>query len=319
MKRSLSFLALLAMVANVITTPPAVGEPTTSSFIVQKWHTGIWVSWDKSSLVKSALVTAVAEDEINANPLRYRFRNTIGEFTYIPLSEMGPSYQRTILVSIIAMDLQLDGKTQPPACEPFMTWPSFKPDTPGKLVPQTPTTCLSESIYRVTIDIKNGSTKPVQLPGVFLGQRPRNPYVSTDCFSGSCSATDLKAGHISSADIRAFVREPSAKTILFVDSLFFGLPKYTDVYLEVQRKDGKWINLGGQELSTSYSYFAATSQYVPVGSAYSTKYRFRAYAKKLKKNVLITPTFNFNVAFTSPTQASTAPMLEPSSSQTLQH
>lgn len=128
--------------------------------------------------------------------------------------------------------------------------------------------CLSESIYRVFIDISSNSTKPMQLPGIYFGQRPRNRYLTLCPVGQSCQLSNLRVGGVQMGDSAALRTALNSKTTLFIDALFFGLPKHTDVYLEVRRRDGKWQNLGGQELSISYSYFSATS--IPVPENFTT-------------------------------------------------
>lgn len=292
-------------------TPAAVAEPNAPDFKVQQWHTGVWLSWDRSNAPKSLYITVAPEDAITSQAVRF----TTADFAYIPLTREGPRVNRTFLISIIDMDFILDGVTQPPDCRGFTALPAYKAALPPGGTVISPAACLTETIYSVRIDINNPSSKPVQLPGVFFAQRARNMLVGPNCRT-NCWLGDPRTGGSAPGDIRAW-RESAKGPIVFVDALFFGLPKYTDVYLENQAKNGKWYRTIGQELSTSYSYFTAES--TPILPQHSTKYRFRAYAKTLRKYVLTTKAFDIRGAFTSSTQASAAPELPPVSSGALIH
>lgn len=293
---------------------------------VQQWHTGLWISWDRSAGIKSLLVSAAAEDMMG-DPKITVMRFAMNDFGYYPLGPVvnsprsgssfkqnsAPPYRRTLLISIIPMDFTLDGVSEIPNCHALSTWPAYTSRFPKGARLTSPVECLSETLYRVTVDINNESTKPKQYPGVFFGYRERNALAKPSSCSNGC---DPREGILVSSDFRRRP-EPVTNNILFFDSLFSGLPLYTNVNLEYQAKSGKWFPLVGQELLTRYSYFSAMS--IPQLQAENSKYRFHAYFKSRKKYVLTSPVIDISSALSSTTQASPAPVVAPISFLVLDH
>lgn len=220
----LILVGILTPVNHAIATEAGAQGP----IVVQKWHSGVWIAWDRNSQVRSTQVAIKPLSEFKRNEQPRFIRYVLNDFSYISLIERRSTFplRDDFVVSVFAMDFELDGKTTPPTCIPFHSYPFQRSE---RVVNDRQ--CLSETIFRVSVDLDIRTVKKVRQDGLtFVGVRGVNPLASSSCQMG----WSLASGKCEIAD-RLLYEEGRAVggRVLYFDSVIH-LPKLSQAYVGVQ-------------------------------------------------------------------------------------
>lgn len=294
-------VVFMMLVASLVAP---VSAQAANPFTVQQWHSGVWVSWDRSAGVKSAQVT-IADEATVGSPGARVYQDVIDDFTFVPFINTiaNEPIKKNFVISVISLDATLDGVTPVPTCAAFTTTPRFIASMPPGATFDQKKECLSETLYRA--EVKNPTVvtaKVVQSPFYFVGVRAVNKRVAG---TERCPGCDPKLGSAVTADVSA-AKNSKVSKVLFFNPAFSGLPKNAAFRIDGEMKVGKKLTftyLGGVAAQGSDASGAIAIAQWP---GFTGKYRFSVWDPAKKKAVFNGKAFTLTAALNSKTQATGA-------------